>query len=216
MKEKEFKEIIINGEVIGYKMINNTSVPYIDYNDFKKNYKKNMEYNFKKLNSRVIDSLYNSDLEKIKELSKIAPVLQSANFSLGVILLNRLVKEISPILRDSFDIEIVEAHHHNKVDSPSGTAKMLLNSALGENNYPKYGREGYSLRDPKEIGVHSIRGGSIVGEHEVLYCGEDEVLSLKHTAQSKKIFAVGAIKAAEWIIDKDYGLYDMEDVLFGN
>ena len=158
----------------------------------------------------------NSDLEKIKELSKIAPVLQSANFSLGVILLNKLVKEISPILRDSFDIEIVEAHHHNKVDSPSGTAKMLLNSALGENNYPKYGREGYSLRDPKEIGVHSIRGGSIVGEHEVLYCGEDEVLSLKHTAQSKKIFAVGAIKAAEWIIDKGYGLYDMEDVLFGN
>lgn len=155
------------------------------------------------------------DLNKIKELSKVAPVLQSANFSLGVILLNRLVKEVTPILNDSFDIEIIEAHHHNKVDSPSGTAKMLLNSAMDSTHYPKYGREGYSPRDPKEIGVHSIRGGSIVGEHEVLYCGNDEVISLKHTAQSKKIFAVGAIKAANWLLDKKPGLYDMEDVLFG-
>ena len=86
---------------------------------------------------------------------------------------------------------------------------------MDSTHYPKYGREGYSPRDPKEIGVHSIRGGSIVGEHEVLYCGNDEVISLKHTAQSKKIFAVGAIKAANWLIDKAPGLYDMEDVLFG-
>lgn len=155
-------------------------------------------------------------LQKIVELSKSVPVLQSANFSLGVILLNRLVKEITPILKDDFDIEIMEAHHHHKVDSPSGTAKMLLQSAVLATGFtPNYERMGYSLRKPNEIGVHSIRGGSIVGEHEVLYFGEDEVLTLKHQAQSKKIFAVGAIKAARFLIHQKVGLYDMEDVLFG-
>ncbi|MGM9970515.1 MAG: 4-hydroxy-tetrahydrodipicolinate reductase [Anaeroplasma sp.] len=159
---------------------------------------------------------YNEEqIAKINKLASIAPVLRSANFSLGVILLNKLVKEITPILMDTFDIEIIEAHHHNKIDSPSGTAKMLLNSVIEQTNYKiKAGRDGYSPRDPHEVGVHSIRGGSIVGEHEVLFCGEDEVLSLKHSAQSKKIFAVGAIKAADWLCDKQPGLYSMEDVLF--
>ena len=133
-----------------------------------------------------------------------------------MILLNRLVKEITPILKDDFDIEIIEAHHHHKVDSPSGTAKMLLNSAMTATQFtPNYERLGYSPRKPDEIGVHSIRGGSIVGEHEILYCGEDETLTLKHTAQSKKIFAVGAIKAAHFLINQKPGYYDMEDVLFG-
>lgn len=158
-----------------------------------------------------------ADEAMIKDLSKHVPVLRSANFSLGVILLNRLVKEITPILKDSFDIEIIEAHHHNKVDSPSGTAKMLLNSAMESTDFsPNYTRYGYSPRKPNEIGMHSIRGGSIVGEHEVLYCGEDEILSLKHSAHSKKIFAVGAIKAAHYLINQPVGLYDMEDVLFGD
>lgn len=155
-------------------------------------------------------------LEKIRRLSKTVPVLRSANFSLGVILLNRLVQEITPILKDSFDIEITEAHHHHKVDAPSGTAKMLLESVTKATGFtPVYGREGYSPRKPNEVGVHAIRGGSIVGEHEVLYCGEDEVISLKHSAHSKKIFAVGAIKAARWLIDKPNNYYTMEDVLFG-
>lgn len=156
----------------------------------------------------------NEQLEKINELSKISPVLRSANFSLGVILLNRLVKEATPILKD-FDIEIIEAHHNKKVDSPSGTAKMLLDSVVSETGYEAiYGREGYSPRKKNEIGVHSIRGGSVVGEHEVNYYGVDEVISLKHTAQSKKIFAVGAIKAAAWLCDKNAGFYNMDDVLF--
>ncbi len=157
-----------------------------------------------------------NELLKIKELSNHVPVLRSANFSLGVILLNRLVKEITPILKDSFDIEILEAHHHHKVDSPSGTAKMLLNSAIEATDFtPNYERLGYSPRKPNEIGIHSIRGGSIVGEHEVLYCGEDETITLKHSSQSKKIFAVGAIKAAHFLINQPVGYYDMEDVLFG-
>lgn len=156
-----------------------------------------------------------AQIEKINDLSTVAPVLRSANFSLGVILLNRLVKMVTPILKDSFDIEVVEAHHHHKVDAPSGTAKMLVKSIVDETGYTvKPGRDGYSPRNPNEVGVHAIRGGSIAGEHEVMYCGDDEVISLKHSAHSKKIFAVGAIKAAEWLCDKQKGLYDMDDVLF--
>jgi len=154
-------------------------------------------------------------LEKINELSKTSPVLRSANFSLGVILLNRLVKEATPILKD-FYIEIVEAHHNKKVDSPSGTAKMLLKSVVDATGYEAiYGRNGYSPRQKNEIGVHSLRGGTVVGEHEVNYYGVDEVISLKHSAHSKKIFAVGAIKAAKWLVNKNAGFYNMEDVLFG-
>lgn len=155
-------------------------------------------------------------LAKIADLANYAPVLRSANFSLGVILLNRLVKEATPILKDLYDIEIIEAHHHNKVDAPSGTAKMLLKSIVDETGFtPVYGRDGYSPRKPNEVGVHAVRGGSIVGEHEVLYCGNDEVITLKHSASSKKIFATGAIKAASWLIGQENGFYDMENVLFG-
>ncbi len=155
-----------------------------------------------------------SELEKINELSKVAPVLRSANFSLGVIVLNRLVKEVTPLL-EGYDIEIIEAHHNKKVDSPSGTAKMLLDSVVQETGYtPVYGREGYSPRQKNEIGVHSLRGGTVVGEHEVNYYGVDEVISLKHSAHSKKIFAVGAIKAASWLSNKKPGFYNMDDVLF--
>lgn len=157
----------------------------------------------------------NEQIEKINELSKIAPVLRSANFSLGVILLNKLVKEITPILKDDFDIEITEAHHHFKIDAPSGTAKMLLNSIVDATGYEAvYGRSGYQPRKPNEVGVHAIRGGTIVGEHDVMYCGEDEVITLKHSAHSKKVFAKGAIKASKWLCNKPNGLYNMEDVLF--
>lgn len=155
------------------------------------------------------------ELNKIDELSKIAPVLRSANFSLGVIVLNRLVKEVTPLL-EGYDIEIVEAHHNKKVDAPSGTAKMLLKSAMDATGYEaKMGRDGYCPRNKNEIGVSAVRGGTIVGEHEVMYCGNDEVITLKHSAQSKKIFATGAIKAAMWLKDQEPGFYDMEDVLFG-
>ncbi|MBQ6782649.1 MAG: 4-hydroxy-tetrahydrodipicolinate reductase [Acholeplasmatales bacterium] len=154
-------------------------------------------------------------LDKINELSKIAPVLRSANFSLGVIVLNRLVKEVTPLL-EGYDIEIIEAHHNKKVDAPSGTAKMLLKSAMDATGYDaKMGRNGYCPREKNEIGVSAVRGGTIVGEHEVMYCGNDEVITLKHSAQSKKIFATGAIKAARWLKDQKPGFYDMEDVLFG-
>ncbi len=153
---------------------------------------------------------------KIKELTKVAPVLKSANFSLGVIVLNRLVKEVTPLL-EGYDIEVIEAHHNKKKDAPSGTAKMFLKSIVDSTGYTvNEGRSGICPRTKNEVGVSAIRGGTIVGEHEVMYCGEDEVITLKHSAYSKKIFANGAIKAAKWLTDKTPGLYDMEDVLFGN
>ena len=141
--------------------------------------------------------------------------MSKTRFSLGVILLNRLVKEITPILKDSYDIEVIEAHHNKKKDAPSGTAKMFVKSIVDATGYSvNEGRSGICPRDKKEVGVSAIRGGTIVGEHEVMYCGEDEVITLKHSASSKKIFANGAIKAAKWLIGKPNGMYDMEDVLF--
>jgi len=154
-------------------------------------------------------------IEQIKDLSTKVPVLFSGNYSLGVILLNRLVKQITPILKDSFDIEIIEKHHNKKVDAPSGTAKMLVNSvnADGDMNIV-YGREGVSKRQPYDVGVHAIRGGTIVGEHQVIYAGLDEVLTLTHQAHSKAIFAKGSLRGAQWLVKKSNGLYNMEDVLF--
>lgn len=153
---------------------------------------------------------------KISALSKEVAVLKSGNFSLGVIVLNKLVREATELLK-GYDIEIVEAHHNKKIDAPSGTAKMLLKTCMEATGYDaKYGRNGYCPRDKREIGVSAVRGGTIVGEHEVMYCGVDEVVTLKHSAHSKKIFANGAIKAADWLKDKKAGIYNMEDVLFGN
>ncbi len=157
-----------------------------------------------------------NDYLLIDELANDVGVLISANFSLGVIILNQLVKQITPILDESFDIEIIETHHNKKIDSPSGTAKMLLNSVLSANEHQVvYGREGSSLRTKGDVGVHAIRGGSVVGDHEVNFYGDNEVISLKHTAQSKRIFASGAITAAKYLIEKEVGKYNMEDVLFG-
>ena len=154
---------------------------------------------------------------KIAELSTKVPVVYSGNYSLGVILMERLVREATKVLGAEFDIEIIEKHHHHKIDAPSGTAKMLLKAANDQLNYDViYGREGEQKRGEKEIAVHTIRGGSIVGEHEVLFAGADELLTIKHEALSKVILAKGAIKAAKWLLDKNAGLYNMEDVLFGD
>lgn len=154
-------------------------------------------------------------LRAIEELAESVPVVFSANYSLGVNVMKRVVAEITPILEDSFDIEIIEKHHNKKLDSPSGTAKMLLAAADEAGKYDHiFGREG-NRRRGKEIGVHAIRGGNIAGEHTVIYAGEDEILEIKHTAGSKKIFAAGALTAAAFAVEAKAGLYSMEDVLFG-
>lgn len=154
-------------------------------------------------------------LRMIEELSAIVPVVFSANYSLGINVMKRVVSEITPILEDAFDMEIIEKHHNKKLDSPSGTAKMLLAAADADGKYDHvFGREGNRKR-AKEIGVHAVRGGTIAGEHTVIYAGDDEILEIKHTAGSKKIFAAGALKAAVFAAKADAGLYSMEDVLFG-
>lgn len=153
--------------------------------------------------------------DRINELAQNVPVVFSANYSLGINIMKRVISEITPLLEDSFDIEIIEKHHNKKLDSPSGTAKMLLAAADENDAYEHiYGREGNRKRS-KEIGIHAVRGGTIAGEHTVMYAGTDEILEIKHTAGSKKIFASGALKAAEFAVDAQIGFYTMEDVLFG-
>lgn len=154
-------------------------------------------------------------MEKIRRLAEKVPVVFSANYSLGVNVMKRVIAEITPILEDAFDIEIVEMHHNKKLDAPSGTAKMLLAAADGEGKYDHvYGREGMRKRG-HEIGIHTLRGGTVAGEHTVIYAGEDEIIEVKHRAGSKKIFAAGALKAAGFTATAEIGYYTMEDILFG-
>ena len=154
-------------------------------------------------------------ISQIEEIAKTAPVVYTANFSLGITVMEHILEETAPILKDSFDIEIIEKHHNKKLDAPSGTAKMLADAMNkdGEFNYI-YGRSGETKRG-KEIGIHAVRGGNIAGEHSVIFAGEDEILEIRHSAGSRKIFAAGAIKAANFILKRKNGLYSMGDVLFG-
>lgn len=135
---------------------------------------------------------------KIEALAESVPVVYTANFSLGITIFQQVLKRITPVLRDKFDIELIEKHHRRKLDAPSGTAKMLLSA----------------LEDDKEIGIHSVRAGTIAGEHTVLFAGDDEILEITHRAGSNKIFATGAILAAQFAVWQSPGLYDMNDVLF--
>ena len=155
------------------------------------------------------------EFNEITHLSQKVPVLYSANFSLGITLLNRIANLVTEVLSGDFDIEVLEKHHKHKSDAPSGTTNMLINTINKNLNYKlSHGRCGIGKRNEKEIGVHTIRGGSIVGEHEILFAGDNEVFSIKHEATSKVIFAKGAIKGASWLLNKDKGLYSMEDVIF--
>ncbi|MCD6435607.1 MAG: 4-hydroxy-tetrahydrodipicolinate reductase [Clostridiales bacterium] len=153
---------------------------------------------------------------KIKDASKIIPIFRAKNFSLGINLMAHLIQEAQKLLSD-FDIEIIEKHHNKKVDAPSGTAFLLADSLNKNNEYIyQHGRYGKSSkRDSKEIGIHSLRGGTIVGEHSVIFAGTDEVIEFKHEAHSKKVFAKGAIKAAEYLINQKNGLFNMNDLIKG-
>lgn len=152
-------------------------------------------------------------LRLINEAAKKTAVFKTANFSLGVNLLMKLVREAAFVLGDKFDIEIIERHHNQKVDAPSGTALMLAESANTDGTAYVYGRDKSTGKRGKEIGIHAVRGGTIVGEHEVMFAGEDEIITLSHSARSKKVFAAGAIKAAKAIVGKPAGKYDMQDII---
>ena len=155
-------------------------------------------------------------LEYIDGCAKKIAVFKTANFSLGVNLLVKLVRNAAEALGENFDIEIIEKHHNKKADAPSGTALMLADSANSAfENKKEYlnGREGIVGKRGTEIGIHAVRGGTVVGEHEVIFAGEDEIITLSHSARSKRVFAAGAIKAAKWIAGKPAGKYDMTDIL---
>ena len=157
-------------------------------------------------------------LAKINEASKKVAILRSANMSLGINLLLGLVQAAAKVLSDAnFDIELVEKHHNQKVDAPSGTALALadaINEALNNEYNYKYDRSAERVkRDKKEIGISAVRGGTIVGEHEVIFAGTDEVIEFKHTAYSKAIFGKGAVSAAKYLAGKPAGMYSMKDVI---
>lgn len=158
------------------------------------------------------------ELVQIDEAAKKIPILRSANMSMGVNLMTKLLQEAAKVLANAgFDIEIVEKHHNKKVDAPSGTALALadaMNAVLNNEYEYKYDRSRERvMRDNKEIGISAVRGGTIVGEHEVIFAGTDEVLEIKHTAYSKAIFAKGAVQAAKFLPGKAPGMYQMSDVI---
>ena len=158
------------------------------------------------------------DNTAIENAAKQIPVFKSGNMSLGINLLADLVRRSCAVLGETFDVEIVERHHRRKADAPSGTALMLADAASSALPYgPSYIYERQSRRQPREaveIGISSVRGGTIVGQHEVIFAGLDEVIEIRHTAASRDVFATGAIKAAKFIVNvKSPGLYDMNNVL---
>lgn len=165
--------------------------------------------------------LSEAQLQKVKETAKETAVLKSANMSLGINTLLNLLKSAAKVLADAgFDMEIVEKHHKHKLDAPSGTALALadsMNEALGNAYHYTYDRsERKEERDPKEIGISAVRGGNIVGEHEVIFAGTDEVIEFRHTAYSKAVFGKGAVQAAKFLAGREPGLYDMQDVIAAN
>lgn len=152
-------------------------------------------------------------IQKIKSASQQIPVFFTFNMSLGINLLVELAKKAASVLGNQFDVEIVEKHHNQKIDAPSGTAIMLanaINETLGNSKHYVYDRHSRrQKREKSEIGMHAIRGGTIVGEHDVIFAGHDEVITLSHSAASKTVFAEGSINAAVFLKDQPAGLYDM-------
>ena len=155
--------------------------------------------------------------KQIEEASRKTSVFFTYNMSLGINLLANLAKKAVQVLGNSFDIEIIEKHHNQKIDAPSGTAIMLANAVSSKlETPPRYEYDRHSKRTKREkaeIGIHSVRGGTIVGEHEIIFAGHDEILSIKHQAMSKEIFASGALNAAVFLSTKTTGLYEMSDML---
>ncbi len=157
------------------------------------------------------------DRRRLEDLGRYAPVLWSANFSLGVAVLSRALRQVSAVLRPDFDVEILEAHHGQKADAPSGTAKLLLEAVdPGRALVPVYGREGQcGKRRGDEVGIHSLRGGTVAGTHTVYFLGPDEELEFTHRAASRQIFARGALHMARLLADRPNGVYDLTKILFG-
>lgn len=156
-------------------------------------------------------------IAKIKKAAEQIPVFFTFNMSLGINLLIKLAKTAAEVLGDQFDVEILEKHHNQKIDAPSGTAIMIANSVNEVlDNRCQYVYDRHSQRkkrDKNEIGIHSVRGGTIVGEHDIIFAGRDEVITLSHSATSKEVFAVGSVNAAVFLAEQEPGIYDMAALL---
>lgn len=160
--------------------------------------------------------LTDEQIADVENASKSIPVFFSYNYSMGVSLICELSKIAAKVLGNGFDVEIVEAHHNQKLDAPSGTAIMLGNAVKEElpDAYFEYDRHSKrQKRNGNEIGIHSIRGGTIVGEHSVMFAGNDEIVTISHSARSRAIFATGAVNAAVYLTDKENGMYNMSDLV---
>lgn len=153
-------------------------------------------------------------LDMLDDLSKDVPVFYSSNFSYGVAVMRKLLAMVTPLLKEDFDMEMIETHHNQKADAPSGTAKMLLEAMDPDNEFKKvYGREGMVGKREKEIGVMALRGGTVAGIHEVKFFGDNETIEIKHIANNRQIFVNGAIKAAEFVVNQPAGLYNMDSMM---
>lgn len=161
--------------------------------------------------------LSDNQLEIINNTSKYIPIFFSANMSIGVSLVSELAKKAAKVIGDTFDIEIVEMHHNQKIDAPSGTALMLADSiseALEEKPFYEFDRHSKRAKRTKnEIGIHAVRGGTIVGEHEIIFAGPDEVIKISHSAYSKQLFSNGSVNAGMFLLNKEAGLYNMKDLV---
>ncbi len=162
--------------------------------------------------------LSDETLKLVSEVSKSIPVFKSANMSIGINVLNSLLKKVSPFLYETnFDIEIIEKHHNRKVDAPSGTALLLadtIKETIDDNQNYVYDRsKTREKRQKQEIGIHAMRGGTIVGEHSVIFAGNNEIIEFKHQATSREVFAVGAVNAGKFVATQKAGLYNMDDLI---
>lgn len=161
--------------------------------------------------------LSDEQIDLIKNASTKIPIFFSANMSLGINLIRQLAVKAAKVLGDSFDIEIIEAHHNQKIDAPSGTALMLADAISSEipndciYEFDRHSKR--AKREKNEIGIHAVRGGTIVGEHEIIFAGHDEIVKISHSAMSKEIFATGSVNAALFLCGKPAGLYSMSDLI---
>lgn len=232
ISQKDDMEIICGVDIVPDKVMNSYPVyPSLDQVkekadvviDFSNHscIKKLVEYGVSTNTPMVIctTGLDDEDKALVAKASQTVPVLMSGNMSLGINLVLSLVQKAAQVLWDDFDVEIIEKHHNQKLDAPSGTALMIadsISSAAGTHPDYKFGRYGKNdKRTPSEIGIHSIRGGAIVGEHEVIFAGAGEVVEIKHSALSRDVFAYGAIKAASFLYGKEKGFFSMKDVIEG-
>lgn len=204
---------------------------YTDTNEVKEDIDVIIDFSHPSMTDKILDyasennipavicttGLLSEQVSHIKSASEKIAVFYSANMSLGINLLIDLVQRAAKVLEDKFDIEIIEKHHNQKLDAPSGTALAIADAISETVSYEtEYTYDRHSVRkkrDKAEIGIHSLRGGTIVGEHSVIFAGTDEVVEIKHTATSKEVFAVGAVKAAAFLADAKAGLYSMKDLI---